>query len=193
MNRRKVKKFTADFETSTPEWYKIDGFARVWAFAICEIGNTNNFIYGNSIDDFMKICSKKGNYTYLFHNLKFDGQYIIDWLFRNGFTHIRDSKEKQDKTFTTLINDMGQFYNIEVYFHVNGKNINKVTFEDSLKLLNLANFLMIYIQKQIVIIIKNKFKRFLKDYMIMDIFTKKKNHKLFARTVINSCKIEKLR
>ena len=62
MNRRKVKKFTADFETSTPEWYKIDGFARVWAFAICEIGNTNNFIYGNSIDDFMKICSKKGNY-----------------------------------------------------------------------------------------------------------------------------------
>ena len=104
MNRRKVKKFTADFETSTPEWYKIDGFARVWAFAICEIGNTNNFIYGNSIDDFMKICSKKGNYTYLFHNLKFDGQYIIDWLFRNGFTHIRDVKEKQDKTFTTLIN-----------------------------------------------------------------------------------------
>ena len=138
MNRKKVKKFTADFETSTPEWYKIDGFARVWAFAICEIGNTNNFIYGNSIDDFMKICSKKGNYTYLFHNLKFDGQYIIDWLFRNGFTHIRDVKEKKDKTFTTLINDMGQFYNIEVYFHVNGKNINKVTFEDSLKLLNFS-------------------------------------------------------
>ena len=129
-----MKKFTADFETAT--WVKDETW--VWARAICEIGNTNNFIYGNSIDDFMKICSKKGNYTYLFHNLKFDGQYIIDWLFRNGFTHIRDVKDKQDKTFTTLINDMGQFYNIEVYFHVNGKNINKVTFEDSLKLLNFS-------------------------------------------------------
>ena len=138
MNRGKSKKFTADFETSTPEWYKIDGYARVWAYAICEIGNTDNFIYGNNLDDFMKFCSGRGNYTFLFHNLKFDGQYIIDWLFRNGFELIKDLKEKRDKTFTTLINDMGQFYNIVVYFHVNGKNINKVTFEDSLKLLNFS-------------------------------------------------------
>lgn len=138
MNRRESKKFTADFETSTPTWYEIDGEARVWAYAICEIGNTDNFIYGNNLDDFMKFCSGRGNYTLLFHNLKFDGQYIIDWLFRNGFELIKDSKEKKDKTFTTLINDMGQFYNIIVYFKVSGHHINKVTFEDSLKLLNFS-------------------------------------------------------
>ena len=135
MNRRESKKFTADFETSTPTWYEIDGEARVWAYAICEIGNTDNFIYGNNLDDFMKFCSGRGNYTLLFHNLKFDGQYIIDWLFRNGFELIKDSKEKKDKTFTTLINDMGQFYNIIVYFKVSGHHINKVTFEDSLTFL----------------------------------------------------------
>ena len=138
MNRKESKKFTADFETSTPLWYEIDKEARVWAYAICEIGNTDNFIYGNNLDDFMKFCSGRGNYTLLFHNLKFDGQYIIDWLFRNGFELIKDSKEKRDKTFTTLINDMGQFYNIIVYFKVTGHHINKVTFEDSLKLLNFS-------------------------------------------------------
>ena len=71
------KIFTGDFETSTPEWYEIDKEARVWAYALCEIGNTDNFIYGNNLDDFMKFCSGKENYRILFHNLKFDGQYII--------------------------------------------------------------------------------------------------------------------
>lgn len=138
MNKRNNKKFTADFETSTPNWYEIDGYARVWAWAICEIGNTDNFIYGNNIDDFMKFCEGKENYTFLFHNLKFDGQYIIDWLFRNGFTLAKNKDEIKDKTFTTLINDMGQFYNIIVYFKISKYRKNKVVFEDSLKLLNFS-------------------------------------------------------
>ena len=138
MNKRKSKKFTADFETSTPIWYEKDGYARVWAWAICEIGNPDNFIYGNNIDDFMKFCSGRGNYVMLFHNLKFDGQYIIDWLFNNEFTLAKTKEEIKDKTFTTLINDMGQFYNIIVYFSVKGHKTNKVTFEDSLKLLNFS-------------------------------------------------------
>ena len=138
MNKRNSKKFTADFETSTPTWYEIDGYARVWAWAVCEIGNPDNFIYGNNIDDFMKFCSGRSNYVMLFHNLKFDGQYIIDWLFKNGFTLAKTKEEIKDKTFTTLINDMGQFYNIIVYFTVKGHKTNKVTFEDSLKLLNFS-------------------------------------------------------
>ena len=135
MNKRR---FTADFETSTPEWYEKDGYARVWAYAICEVNNPDNFIYGNNIDDFMKFCAGRANYTMIFHNLKFDGQYIIDWLFRNGFTLIKTKEEIKDKTFSTLINDMGQFYNIVVYFSVSSYRKNKVTFEDSLKLLNFS-------------------------------------------------------
>ena len=138
MNKRKNKKFTADFETSTPAWYEKDGFARVWAWAVCEVGNIDNFIYGNNIDDFMKFCEGRANYTLLFHNLKFDGQYIIDWLFKNGFSLAKTKEEIKDKTFTTLINDMGQFYNIIVYFKVKGHKTNKVIFEDSLKLLNFS-------------------------------------------------------
>ena len=136
---KKSYRFTCDFETSTLEWYKIDGYARVWAYSISEIGNTENFIYGNNIDDFMKWCSNtKHNYTCYFHNLKFDCEYIFYWLLKNGYECIEDKKARKDKTFTCLLSDTGQFYSVEVYFSVNGKKVNKVTFIDSLKILNFS-------------------------------------------------------
>lgn len=130
-----MKKYTADFETTT----KTDD-CRVWAYAISEIGNPDYFVYGNSLDDFMDICADpKHNAVYYFHNLKFDGEFIIYWLLKNGFTYIEDKKQRADNTFTTLITDMGQFYSIEVYFEVKNKNhVNKVKFLDSLKILNFS-------------------------------------------------------
>lgn len=136
---RKSKRFTCDFETSTLEWYLKDGYARVWAYSICEIGNPDNFMYGNNIDDFMKWCSSpKHNYTCYFHNMKFDGEYIFYWLLKNGFECIEDKKARGDKTFTCLLSDTGLFYSIEIYFSVKGKKINKVTLIDSLKILNFS-------------------------------------------------------
>ena len=70
--------------------------------------------------------------------LKFDGEFIISYLFNHGYEYIKDRKEKRDKTFTTLISDMGLFYSIEVYFHVKGKKTKKITFIDSLKIINRA-------------------------------------------------------
>lgn len=126
------RKFTADFETTTDV-----NDCRVWAYALCEIGNVDNFIYGNNIEDFIKFCSdKKENYLILFHNLKFDGEYIFNYLLNNGFSYVKDKRERRDKTFTCLISDMGQFYSIEIYFHVTKKHTNKVTIYDSLKILN---------------------------------------------------------
>ena len=128
------KKFTADFETTTDE-----NDCRVWAYAICEIGNVDNFIYGNNIEDFIKFCSdKKQNYQLYFHNLKFDGEYIFNYLLNNGYEFVKDKKERRDKTFTCLISDMGQFYSIEIYFHVTKKHTNKVTIFDSMKILNFS-------------------------------------------------------
>ena len=129
-----MKKFTADFETTVDSKN-----VRVWAYAICEIGNPSNFIYGNNIEDFIKFCSKKENYVLYFHNLKFDGEFIFYYLLSNGYECIKEAKEKRDKTFTCLISDMGQFYSIEIYFKVyNSKRVNKVTIYDSLKLLNFS-------------------------------------------------------
>lgn len=128
---------TADFETTTQENYDKEGQVRVWAYAIMEIGNYNNFIYGNNIDDFMKWCeSGNKNHTVYFHNLKFDGEFIFYYLFRNGFKWVDSNKKMKGKTFTTLISDTGVFYSMEICFSKKGHNAKKVTIYDSLKLLN---------------------------------------------------------
>ena len=129
-----MAKYTADFETAT--WLEDETY--VWAWAICEIGKPDNLKIGNDIKDFMEWCRIHYNSTLYFHNLKFDGEFIISYLFNNGFEFIKDRKEKRDKTFTTLISDMGLFYSIEVYFKVNGRKAKKVTFIDSLKILNMS-------------------------------------------------------
>lgn len=127
-----MSKYVADFETTT---YIND--CRVWAYSIINIEDLNNFKYGNNIDDFMKLLeNSKENMTIFFHNLKFDIEFILNWLFRNGFSYVKSKKERKDKTFTTLISDTGQFYSCEVYFKVeNTKKINYVKFYDSLKII----------------------------------------------------------
>lgn len=125
-----IGRYTADFETTTDE-----NDCRVWAYALCNIDDPTEFIYGNNIDDFFDFCSEhKTNLKIWFHNLKFDSAFLLDYLFTHSFEYIKDRKDKRDFTFTTLITDMGQFYSIEVYFSVKGKKVNKVTFMDSLKI-----------------------------------------------------------
>ena len=123
--------YTADFETAT--W--LDDSSYVWAWAVCEIGNEDNIIIGNTIDTFMEYISKNKSSKYYFHNLAFDGSFILDYLFKHGFRHIENKEDKEDKTFTTLISDMGMFYTIEVYFSVKNKTVKKATFIDSLKII----------------------------------------------------------
>ena len=131
-----MKSYVADFETTTdPE------NCYVWAYAIHEVSDyTENkeVEIGTSIDDFMKWCEEIGNHTVYFHNLKFDGEFIINWLFENGYEHVTDSKERKTHTFTTLISDKGMWYSIEVVFYLKGKNVKKITFVDSLKLIPLS-------------------------------------------------------
>ena len=122
--------YAADFETTTDE-----NDARVWAYSLCNIEDYTDFKYGNNIDDFFEFCmDSKVNYKMWFHNLRFDAIYLLDYLFRNNYTYIEDRKDKADKTFTTLITDLGQFYSVVVYFKVKGHHINKVEFYDSLKI-----------------------------------------------------------
>ena len=125
-----MKRFTADFETAT--WDPDETW--VWAWALCDIEDPSHVEVGNSIDDFFKRIKKEANPYIYFHNLKFDGEFILYYLMKNGYEHV-ESREKRNNTFSTLISDMGLFYSIEVYFEV-GKKTKKVTFIDSLKIIN---------------------------------------------------------
>lgn len=107
-----VKKFTADFETST--WKENETW--VWAWATCEIGNEENIEIGNNIESFIDFCKKEKNAIFYFHNLKFDGEFLIYWALTHGFKHVEKKEDIKDNTFTTLISDMGQFYNITFYY-----------------------------------------------------------------------------
>lgn len=122
--------YTADFETTTDP-----ADCRVWAYGICEIGNPDNFQYGNSIDGFMEWAKKEKKVTTYFHNLKFDGEFILCWLFEHGFKLVVDRRDLTDNTFTTLISDKGQFYSMEICFKRRGKERESLIIYDSLKIL----------------------------------------------------------
>lgn len=129
-----MRTFVADFETTTnPD------NCFVWAYAICEVGNTDNIIVGTTIEDFMKWCeTQEDNVKVLFHNLKFDLQFILNYLFKEGYNHTTDPRDKASRTFNTLISDKGLYYQAEVIFNLKGKKVNKVVFQDSLKLINMS-------------------------------------------------------
>lgn len=128
-----MRQFVADFETTTNE-----KDCRVWAFAICEIGNKENITIGTTLDDFMEWCEKQpDNPRIFFHNLKFDSSFFIYWLFKSGFRHVT-AKDRDSGTFTTIINSKGLFYAVEVVFYLKGKKVKKVTFWDSMKLIPLS-------------------------------------------------------
>lgn len=118
-------KLMADFETTTdPE------DVRVWASCAVNIDTLEIEHIGNDLDGFMEYLQDKNTVCY-FHNLKFDGEFILHWLFSHGFRY-NDSRKK--KTFSALITDDGLFYSIEVVFgRDKSKRYKKVVFYDSLK------------------------------------------------------------
>ena len=129
-----MRTFVADFETTTKE-----EDCHVWGWALCEVEDLTNVYIGTDIYDFMDMCEQlRDNLRVYFHNLKFDGQFIISWLFQNDFLLVTDSRDRATKTFKTMISDEGLYYAIEVIFYKKGKNIKKVTFYDSMKLLPMS-------------------------------------------------------
>ena len=130
----KKRKFACDFETTTDP-----NDCRVWAYALCEVGNPDNFIYGNDLYELMDWCAEqKDNIILYFHNLKFDGEFLVYWCEINDFKWVNSAKESESGSYTTLITNMGQWYSMEIYFTVKGKKKNKVTIYDSLKLFNMS-------------------------------------------------------
>lgn len=119
--------WAADFETTV---YEDD--CRVWAWALVNIDDLDNIRYGINIGSFINELDDLTLPTIYFHNLKFDGAFIVDYLLRNGYSHVRIKKLKS-KEFTTLISDTGTWYTIKIN---TGKRT--VEFRDSLKIIPMS-------------------------------------------------------
>lgn len=125
-------KYTADFETTTDP-----NDCRVWAWAICNIYDYDEIYFGNDIVSFISKCNELANCDIYFHNLRFDSQFIIWYLLKTGFKYANKRENPKSLTFTSLINNENQIYEMDIYFDVKfGKNkafYNKVCIFDSLK------------------------------------------------------------
>ena len=129
-----MRHYVADFETTTNE-----NDCRVWLYGITEVGNLDNFSCGHSIEDFMRFWEEQTEFCKVFfHNLRFDGNFIINYLEAHGFRYVKDRTQAEDKCYTALITSDGIYYNIEVYYtRDRSRHIaNRVVFYDSLKIIN---------------------------------------------------------
>lgn len=90
--------------------------------------------FGEDIDSFINYCSLVNeSSSFYFHNLKFDGEFIIHYLLTHGFVHVNEKKLGVNQ-FSTIISDLNVFYCIKVKF----KEEVIISFFDSLKLLNFS-------------------------------------------------------
>lgn len=102
--------FTADFETSSVPNYEKDGKVHVWLWSLVNI-RTKKSYHGTDIESFLTHIHKLRVLYCYFHNLKFDGSFLSDYLTRNNLEH------------TMLINN-GVWYNL---------TYQECEFRDSLK------------------------------------------------------------
>jgi hypothetical protein len=125
---RKRVDYVADFETTTDE-----NDCRVWSWGIAKVSDPKTVHIDKNIDQFMEYASYESSVIY-FHNLKFDGTFIIDWLLRNEYEYTDDSFSMEPGSFTSLISDSGKFYSIKVKWPLGPTT----EFRDSLKKLPMS-------------------------------------------------------
>ena len=141
--KRKSTMYMADFETTV---YDGQTSTEVWAAALVKIGTEDVVIY-HSIGDFLKAVealseSNESDVIVYFHNLKFDGTFILSYLLstglyrqalqqdKHGDYYFDEDKHLSNGQFKYMISDMGQWYEITLKYQG-----HFIRFRDSLKLL----------------------------------------------------------
>ena len=121
----------ADFETVN----RIDD-CRVWCWGIAPVTadvTREQVVHGLDVDSFLEWVQDGPYNRIYFHNLAFDGDFILSRLLRDGWVWNQDELLRECQ-FSTVISEMGQYYTITVLF----PNGRKVVFADSLKKLPLS-------------------------------------------------------
>lgn len=123
--------YTADFETTTEKFYNENGYTKVWLWAIAN-SEGHMIAHGETIESFMIYCRDNLNNSIIyFHNLKFDGSYILSYFLDLKLQHKRKIYARDNACFNTLISEEGQYY--QITWHPRSQVT--IIFQDSLKLL----------------------------------------------------------
>ena len=126
-NEKTIDLYACDFETTI---YEGQDHTEVWSSAICKIGTEDEAIVQHSIDETILYWERTGNDVIgYYHNLKFDGTFIVSWLFNHGYSWQKDKNKLLPREFSTLISDMGMWYTINI-----NTGVINIELRDSLKL-----------------------------------------------------------
>lgn len=132
--------YACDFETTV---YSGQTRTDVWAAACVALHTEDVRIFGNITDFFQYFVMMRKTVRLYFHNLKFDGNFILDalmhqWGYRpayysmsNGEVHEIPDKNMLPKTYKYSISTMGQWYKIIIRTN----KYKTIEIYDSLKLL----------------------------------------------------------
>lgn len=119
-----ITRLVADFETTTDPHD-----CRVWAWGLVDIDDPALIVdMDNTIESFCDHVSMIDGAIVYFHNLAFDGMFILDFMLRHGYHYLHDGRLMR-REFDAVISNMGKFYTITVRWG----NGNRTEFRDSLK------------------------------------------------------------
>lgn len=118
-----------DLYTTLKDGTKINN-QRVWLWGLQNL-ETGHLEHGTNIASFMERIVSRGtnqNTEIGFHNLKFDGSFIVPWLFENDYEYVTQKPKKGE--FSLLVDERNSWYSLTI--QVTTKR--KVTIWDTAKL-----------------------------------------------------------
>lgn len=122
--------YTADFETEylTEEQIKAGARTYVWAWQIRSIDTLEIYETGTDIKGFIKALFTLKSCNIWFHNLKYDIQFLFNYLLSNGWQQVESNKNMKPYTFTSLVSANNIAYSMELK-----TNTSKILILDSYK------------------------------------------------------------
>ena len=121
MPRRSISSRCADFETTINP---LD--CRVWSWGSMAVDDYDDYVTGIGVGSYVTYMLSAPSVTY-FHNLAFDGSFILDYILKDGYIWVAKNPGKGQ--FSTVISNMNKFYSITIV----SKEGMKVELRDSLK------------------------------------------------------------
>lgn len=124
VRKKVIEYYACDFETTVwgekieKEKKKKQDHTEVWSAAYVKLyDDTETVTIQNSIRDFLDtfLSIEKIKCVLYFHNLSFDGSFIIDFLLREGYKFTaEEEKNMPNKTFNSCISKMGDWYFLKI-------------------------------------------------------------------------------
>ena len=141
MKNRKFRTYACDFETTV---YENQSFTEVWSACFGELNKDNVEIMPSISDFFNYFFRLKDNVKLYFHNLAFDGSFILSYFIKDlkfsqaydvltsdgSVVRWKETKDMKNGEIKYSISDVGQWYYIIIK-----KNNKIIEIRDSLKLL----------------------------------------------------------